>query len=182
MIFNMIRGIRSYPLVPYKKFKVIESLGKSEKKLQPLDCPGKINLDNLIKIKTEAKPTTRNIKIATINVQSLKNKIDLVSEELNDNHIDIAILTESWLTDSIEDATWLKSCECNASPFKILVKNRKGKREEGIAIVYKNPIKVKLGNGGATRSFIYGTWSVNCNSKTFHIHGIVVEHNQLASL
>ena len=141
-------------------------------KLQPLDCPGKINFNNLIKIKTEAKPTTRNIKIATINVQSLKNKIDLVSEELNDNHINIAILTETWLTDSIEDTTWLKSCELNASPFKILVQNRKGKRGGGIAIVYRNPIKIKLGDGGATRSFKYGTWSVNCNSRTFHIHGI----------
>ena len=79
---------------------------------------------------------------------------------------------ETWLTDSIEDATWLKTCEFNAFPFKILVQNRKGKGEGGTAIVYKNPIKVQLGNGGATRSFKYGTLSVNCNSKTFHIHGI----------
>ena len=78
--------------MPYKQFEVIESIGKRwKKKLQPLDCPGKINFDNLIKIKTEAKLTTRNIKI--------------------DNHIDIAILMETWLTDSIEDDPWLKSCE-----------------------------------------------------------------------
>ena len=34
---------------------------------------------------------------------------------------------ETWLTDSIEDAIWLKTCEFNAFPFKILVQNRKGK-------------------------------------------------------
>ena len=66
----------------------------------------------------------------------------------------------------------MKSCELNASPFKILVQNRKGKRGGGIAVVYRNPIKIKLDDVGATRSFEYGTWSVNCNSETFHIHGI----------
>ena len=45
----------------------------------------------------------KGFKIAHINIQSLRNKIDQLNIFLHDNNIDVLCVTESWLTSDIED-------------------------------------------------------------------------------
>ena len=42
-------------------------------------------------------------RIATLNVRSIKNKDHFIVNELNDNNVDKAEITEIWLKDTKED-------------------------------------------------------------------------------
>ena len=50
-----------------------------------------------------------HLRCALLNVRSLKNKCDVVSEYSSDHNIDILCLTESWINDNISDLLCLKS-------------------------------------------------------------------------
>ena len=58
---------------------------------------------NLIEIKTAKSlgldMTSRRFTIMLSNVQSIKNKQDIIMEFLEDSNADLAVLTETWLTD-----------------------------------------------------------------------------------
>ena len=55
------------------------------------------------------------------NVQSIKSKTELVMDYLLDSKVDIAVLTETWLSD---DAIWLKASDLNQHGYKTLYQNR----------------------------------------------------------
>ena len=44
-----------------------------------------------------------------LNTQSIKNKEDLLTDYLRCEAIDIAVITEMWLTNSDADAIWMES-------------------------------------------------------------------------
>ena len=44
-----------------------------------------------------------NIGLATLNTRSVKNKDLIISQEVNDYKIDIAVITETWVKDTPED-------------------------------------------------------------------------------
>ena len=50
-------------------------------------------------------------RIATQNVRSIKNKDHLIVNELNDNNVDIAVITETWPNNTKEDQAWLAQSE-----------------------------------------------------------------------
>ena len=58
---------------------------------------------NFIEIKTMKSlgldKTNRKLKLIISNVQSIKNKQDMIIELLEDSNADLALLTETWLTD-----------------------------------------------------------------------------------
>ena len=47
-----------------------------------------------------------NIRIATINTRSVKNKDQIILQELTNNDIYAALITETWTKDTQEDPTW----------------------------------------------------------------------------
>ena len=47
---------------------------------------------------------SKGLKIAHLNIQSLRNKIDHLNILLHDNNIDILCITETWLTNEIDDS------------------------------------------------------------------------------
>ena len=47
---------------------------------------------------------SKGLKIAHLNIQSLRNKIDHLNILLHDNNIDILCITETWLTNEIYDS------------------------------------------------------------------------------
>ena len=73
--------------------------------------PRYANLSNLINIKTSTNSVSNyfDIKIATANVQSIKNKDLIVHQHICDSEIDLCVLTETWLGDKQNDIIW-KSC------------------------------------------------------------------------
>ena len=46
---------------------------------------------------------SKGLKIAHVNIQSLRNKIDHINMFLHNNDINILCITESWLTDDIDN-------------------------------------------------------------------------------
>ena len=52
-----------------------------------------------------------NIRLTILNAKLLKNKDLIISQELNDHKIDIAVITATWLKDTPEDEAWTNQSE-----------------------------------------------------------------------
>ena len=81
-----------------------------------------LNLDNLFhliitnKIGSETRTT---IRLATFNARSVKNKDQIIVEEFIKNRIDIGLLTETWLKDTLKDQAWINQSDLKQSTFEI---------------------------------------------------------------
>ena len=53
------------------------------------------------------KDHTPNIRIATLNARSVKNRDQIIFQEFNNNNIYVALITETWTKDMQEDLAWL---------------------------------------------------------------------------
>ena len=100
---------------------------------------------NLIEIKTMKSlgldKTNRKITLILSNVQSIKNKQDTIIELLEDSNADLAVLTETWLTDA--DDVWVQGSEFHRHNYKMDECHRKGRKGGGLALVAKQNLKVK---------------------------------------
>ena len=106
--------------------------------------PRYADLSNLINIKTSTKSVSNylEVKIATANVQSIKNKDLILHQHICDNEIDLCVLTETWLGNKQNDNTWKSYTPLNNDPFRISISNRTGQSGGGLALVYNKEIKV----------------------------------------
>ena len=75
------------------------------------------------------------------NVQSIKNKQDVVMELLEDSTADLAVLTETWLTD--DDDIWVQGLELHKNYYKIDECHRKDRKGGDLALVTKQNLKIK---------------------------------------
>ena len=102
------------------------------------------DLSNLINIKTSTKSVSNylEVKIATANVQSIKNKDLILHQHICDNEIDLCVLTETWLGNKQNDNTWKSCTPLNNDPFRISISNRTGQSGGGLALVYNKEINV----------------------------------------
>lgn len=99
-------------------------------------APRKINLRSFKKQELEHDKTA-NVKVSLLNYRSLKNKCELVHEILEANGTDIAVLTETWLTN--HDDIWIQMCDLNMDPFRFYHLNRQNRKGGGIALVTTLP-------------------------------------------
>ena len=85
----------------------------------------RVDFNNLINIYIENKPKmniANDLSLMLANVQSIKSKTELVMDYLLDNKVDIAILTETWLSDN--DEIWLNASDLNQHGYKTINQNR----------------------------------------------------------
>ena len=54
---------------------------------------------------------------------------------------DLAVITETWLTEN--DQIWIDASELSKYGYKILTKNRIGKRGGGIALIFRLTLNVE---------------------------------------
>ena len=110
--------------------------------------PRSVNHSSLIQVKItndrRVRKFTKHLDIVLINSQSIKNKDELITEYLINNNIDACILTETWLTNSDYDKIWLECSEIRQNGYKINNINRKDRKGGGLAIIYKNHLKVNI--------------------------------------
>ena len=111
--------------------------------------PRSVNYSNLTQVKITNKRIvrkfTKHLNIVLINSQSIKNKDELIAEYLISNNIDACVLMETWLTNSDNDKIWLECSEIRQNGYKISNINRKDRKGGGLAIIYKNHLKVNIG-------------------------------------
>ena len=115
-----------------------------------------VDFNNLINIYTENKPKmniANDLSLMLANVQSIKSKTELVMDYLLDNKVDIAILTETWLSDN--DEMWLNASDLNQHGYKTIYQNRPKCWGGGLAIVSKSHLQVKHLDGGSGSTFEY---------------------------
>ena len=115
----------------------------------------------------------KNIRIATLNARSVRNKAHLIVQELHDSSVDMAVITEAWLKDTEVDNSWLNPSELKQCNYDILAQKRLGpKKGGGIALIYKhkyNNIKLLEKN---TMTMEYIVCKLIHKNKPVHIIGI----------
>ena len=124
--------------------------------------PRSVNFDNLILIvwiqESKISKFTKQAKFVTLNAQSIKNKDQLIVDYLLNEHIDVAIITETWLKDTGD--VWLQGCEPNKNGYKITCSNRKNRQGGGVALVYKDSLIIKMLNMDQPDTFEKAIWQV----------------------
>ena len=81
--------------------------------------PQQVDFNNLIIIYIDNRPKmdiANDLSLMLANVQSIKSKTKLLMDYLLDSKVDIAVLTEAWLSD--DDAIWLKASDLNGMGTK----------------------------------------------------------------
>ena len=79
--------------------------------------------------------TNRKFTLILSNVQSIQNKQDIITELLEDSNANLAVLTETWLTDT--DDIWVQGSEFHRHNYKIDECHRKGRKGGCLALVTK---------------------------------------------
>ena len=130
-----------------------------------------VNRENLVKIKRVSYHDP-NIIIATVNIQSLRNKELQVSELFGDHAVDVLVVTETWLTNKESDKNWLDAMDLNKDKTALYVHNRSNGRGGGLALMFKSCYKVKTPKKGNTSSFKYATWELMIKSRHITVTGI----------
>ena len=117
--------------------------------------------------------TTPYLTISTLNARSVKNKDQLLFQELTDNNIDIGLITETWLKDTQEDEAWVNQPALQQNSYKTWLHNRPGDHHGGgLALIHKNHIPIKGLRKGNTPTIEYGVWKATIHNKTIHLVGI----------
>ena len=99
------------------------------------------------------------IKIALVNVQSIKRKEIILLDELMARNIDICAVTETWLKDTMYDRAWVDTSGFKMNFWDSKWVNRVGKRGDGIGIIWnKSEMKCKEISHGAWPTFEFGIW------------------------
>ena len=87
----------------------------------------------------------KNMRIATLNARSLRNKDQLIVHEVHDGNVDMTVITETWLKDTEVNNSWLNQSELKQCNYDMLTQNRPGpKKGGGIAVIYKAEYNIKL--------------------------------------
>ena len=109
-------------------------------------------------------------RIATLNVRSIKNKDHVIVNEINDNNVDIAVITDTWLKDTKEDQAWFDQSEFKQDNYNTLVQNKQ--ERGGIAITYRKPFKMIQLEGGHKPTIEFAIWKIVIKNKPIHILGL----------
>ena len=135
--------------------------------------PRGVNKSNLKYIRTvnfgdkDLKP---NIRIATANARSVKNKDQIIVQQLNNNDIDVALITETWTKDTQENLTWLNQSELCQGHYEISTHNRPGETwGGGIALIFGKNDNMTFLEKGNTPTLEYAIWRYTIRNKPLHI-------------
>ena len=132
----------------------------------------KKNLRTLQSVSNKASRHNGKLRFLLLNTQSIRNKYDALSEYMRSEAIDITIATKTWLINSIRDMVWLESNELVKDGYQISVRNREGKRGEGLAIIYRDNIRVTEITQKKQRSFEVTHWKTTVGNSPLNILGI----------
>ena len=127
----------------------------------------KLNLKYIRTVNFGDKDLKSNIRIATVNARSVRNKDQMIVQELTNNDIYIALITETWTKDTQEDLAWLNQSELCQGHYEISTHNRPGEtRGDGIGLIFGRNNNIKLLENGNTPTLEYVIWRYTIRKKT----------------
>ena len=133
-----------------------------------------VNCKNLVLItttKTQADyDRHKDFTLALGNVQSIKNKNDIIAEFLHNNKPDVLIATETWL--SSEDNIWKNRLEIVKEGYGFNEIHQCKRRGGGLALLHKTNLKVKRLSQCMSPSMESAVWKVTSLQMSLHIVGV----------
>ena len=118
-----------------------------------------------------------------MNARSVKNKDLIISQELNDHKIDIAVITETWLKDTAEDEAWTNQSELTQGNYKVKVHNRPGPQKGGgIALIHRSHYPVKELEKGNTITIEYAVWKTEIKENHYMSLASTTPHQILKTM
>ena len=149
-IKDMIKLDSRYSKIPFKtiqlvrKYKINKRPRKLDLKCKPVNQT-RCNTKNLVKIDitNNDKVVTNNLRIATVNTRSIKNKVELVLENSELDNIDILAVTATWLTDTNDDQAWIKTSGLQDQNFTFHSHCRIGRRGGELGLQHRSEYQSK---------------------------------------
>ena len=106
--------------------------GKKIKESLITNRQGSINQNKLTVIEPKQNHNIHNrVKVALVNIQSLKPKSNDLITYLSDAKLDLCMLTETWLTE--DDDSWVSSSDLNITNYRLHISNQINRRGGGLA-------------------------------------------------
>ena len=155
-------------------------IGTSHRSI-PTNCGS--NISNLLFVNTtdnhNQEAASNDMRIATLNARSVRNKDHLIVQQLHETDENIAVITETWLKHTDIDEAWLNQSELRQSNYNILLQNRQGtKKGGGIALMYKHQYRndITLLEKTTTLTMEYLICRPIHRNKPYHIIGLYHPH------
>ena len=172
---HALRRLDSEIVLTIRKLQINKIRKKSQRggiqrRLREQEKARTVNHSNLTVIVPEdhTKPTNK-LRITLSNIRSIKNKEELVMDHLASSNSDLAIIIETWLTDSEEDNAWVACSPFNQNGWNIHTVNRTTGRGGGMALIHKDKLSVKTENSGKKKCFEYLINSIKNRNYKFRI-------------
>ena len=112
----------------------------------------------------------KDFTLALGNVQSIKNKDDIVDEFLHNTKPDVLVATETWL--SAEDNIWRNGLEIVKEGYGFNEIHWCKRRGGGLALLYKTNLKVKRLSQCMSPSMELAVWKVPSSQMSLCIVGV----------
>ena len=107
------------------------------------------------------------------NIQSLKNKDNLLRDYLNREDIGVFLVIETWFKSDSESLLRIQGSVLNTNNYKIAVANREsGLRGGGLALIHKDTLDCKLIDKGQLHTFEYAHWNVLGHKMTLSLMAV----------
>ena len=168
----------TYCILPFGTIKKIRELGVNKCKARKynsrfLHKPKKVNTKNLIQINTTKKNNSNNIRIATINARSGKNKQLQIAKTAELQNIDFITLTETWLKNTDEEKARVNTSDLNNNNLRLDTGNRTERQGGGIALLHKKEYNtMKLEINLQLDTLEHGVWSTTIRNKKLTLTGV----------
>ena len=167
-----------YCILPFHTIDKIRELGLNKCKARKynsryLHKPKKVNTKNVIQINTTEKNNSNNIRVATINARSVKNKQLQIAETVELQNIDFIMLTETWLKNTDKDKAWVNTSDLNNNNLRLDTVNRTKRQGGGIALLHKKQHNtMKLETNLQLDTLEHRVWSTTLRNKKPTLAGI----------
>ena len=139
-----------------------------------------VNTKNLIQINTTKKNNSNNIRIATMNTRSVKNKQLQIIKIVELQIIDFIMLTETWLKNTDKDKAWVNTSDLNNNNLRLDTVNRMKRQGGGIALLHKKEYNMtKLETDVQLDTIEHGVWSTTIRNKKTHPSWYISSTNRI---
>ena len=133
-----------------------------------------VNCKNLVLIRTTKTQAEydrhKDFTLALGNVQSIKNKDDIIAEFLHDTKPGVLVATKTWL--SPEDNIWKSGSEIVKEGYGFNKIHQCKRRGGGLALLHKTNLKVKRLSQCMSPYIELAVWKVTSLQMSLHIVGV----------
>ena len=128
---RQLKQTSKYYIIPHSTINTIWDLkiNKHPSKLgaKSNNYTSKVKTKNLVHIQLGAEQNlSSNVRIATVNARSVKNKSDLILETSKLENLDFLVISKTWLGE--DDAAWISTSCLDNDDYRIHPINRQGKQ------------------------------------------------------